>query len=189
MTGFRAGYHCAQGVFDVTPDLTCFGKIIGGGLPVGAYGGRHELMEQVAPAGPIYQAGTLSGNPLAMTAGFETLVQLTPEDYVEFDRKAKKLLSGIEAAAEKNGIALSTSHVGGMMGVFFTPEKVVNFETAKTSDTTMFAKFFEKMLEQGVYLPASQFETWFLSTAHTDADIEATVAAAEVVFAELAAEK
>ncbi|AYG00147.1 glutamate-1-semialdehyde 2,1-aminomutase [Lactococcus allomyrinae] len=188
MTGFRVDYNCAQGKFGIEPDITCFGKIIGGGLPVGAYGGRREIMEQIAPSGPIYQAGTLSGNPLAMTAGLETLKQLSVDDYVEFERKAARLLSGFELAAKKYGIALSTSHVGGMMGVFFTNETVVNFETAKTADTVMFARFFKKMLEQGIYLPASQFETWFLSTAHTDADIDATIAACDRAFAELVRE-
>jgi glutamate-1-semialdehyde 2,1-aminomutase len=188
MTGFRVDYHCAQGLYGIKPDLTCFGKIIGGGLPVGAYGGRRELMEQVAPSGPIYQAGTLSGNPLAMAAGLTTLALLGEEDYAEFDRKAERLLSGIEAAAAKYSIALSTSHVGGMMGVFFTEQKVINFDTAKTADTARFAQFFQKMLARGIYLPASQFETWFLSTKHSDADIEATIAAAENSMRELAGE-
>lgn len=185
MTGFRVDYHCAQGLFGIVPDLTCFGKIIGGGLPVGAYGGRRELMEQVAPAGPIYQAGTLSGNPLAMTAGLETLKQLTSADYTDFDRRFTRLADGLAQAAAIYNIPVSINHIGGMFGLFFTSEKVVNFDTAKTADTTRFAKFFEQMLRQGIYLPASQFETWFLSTAHTDADIEATISAAEVAFKEL----
>lgn len=185
MTGFRVGYHCAQGLFDVTPDLTTLGKVIGGGLPVGAFGGKAEIMNKIAPAGPIYQAGTLSGNPLAMTAGYETLSRLTPETYDEFDKKVARLLEGLKRAAEKYEIPHHCDSVGAMMGFFFTNEKVVNFESAKTSDLDLFAKYYREMIEQGVFLPPSQFEAYFLSTAHTDEDIEKTIAAAEESFAKL----
>lgn len=185
MTGFRVGYHCAQGEFGVTPDLTCLGKVIGGGLPVGAFGGKREIMERIAPSGPIYQAGTLSGNPLAMTAGYETLSQLTPEHYAEFNRLGKKLADGLSEAATKHGIAHQTSQAGSMIGFFFTAEKVINYDIAKTSDLERFAAYFRYMLEEGVSLPPSQFEGMFLSTKHTDEDIEKTIAAAEKAFARI----
>lgn len=185
MTGFRVGYNCAQGHFGVTPDLTTLGKVIGGGLPVGAFGGKAEIMNKIAPAGPIYQAGTLSGNPLAMTAGYETLSRLTPETYDEFDKKVARLLEGLKRAAEKYEIPHHCDSVGAMMGFFFTNEKVVNFETAKTSDLDLFAKYYQEMIEQGIFLPPSQFEALFLSTAHSDEDIEKTIAAAEESFAKL----
>ncbi|MCY9289799.1 glutamate-1-semialdehyde 2,1-aminomutase [Bacillus haynesii] len=182
MTGFRVGYNCAQGYFGVTPDLTCLGKVIGGGLPVGAYGGKAEIMEKIAPSGPIYQAGTLSGNPLAMTAGLETLKQLTPESYREFSRKADRLEKGISEAAEKNGIPCTFNRAGSMIGFFFTNEPVINYDTAKQSDLGLFAEYYKGMAEEGVFLPPSQFEGLFLSTAHTDDDIEHTIKAAEHVF-------
>ncbi|MBS4202736.1 glutamate-1-semialdehyde 2,1-aminomutase [Lederbergia citrea] len=182
MTGFRVGYNCAQGYFGVTPDITCLGKVIGGGLPVGAYGGKAEIMEQIAPSGPIYQAGTLSGNPLAMTAGYETLVQLTPESYDEFNRKADMLEAGLKAAAEKYGIPHAINRAGSMVGIFFTNEDVYNYEQAKTSDLNMFAAYYKEMANNGIFLPPSQFEGLFLSTAHTKEDIEATIAAAEKAF-------
>ena len=131
MTGFRVGYHCAQGYLNITPDITCLGKVIGGGLPVGAYGGKAEIMEKIAPSGPIYQAGTLSGNPLAMTAGYETLRQLTPEHYHEFERKGDRLEAGIKAAATKYNVPVTVNRAGSMIGFFFTNENVINFETAK----------------------------------------------------------
>ncbi|MCY8346777.1 glutamate-1-semialdehyde 2,1-aminomutase [Bacillus haynesii] len=182
MTGFRVGYNCAQGYFGVTPDLTCLGKVIGGGLPVGAYGGKAEIMEKIAPSGPIYQAGTLSGNPLAMTAGLETLKQLTPESYREFSRKADRLEKGISEAAEKNGIPCTFNRAGSMIGFFFTNEPVINYDTAKQSDLGLFAEYYKGMADEGVFLPPSQFEGLFLSTAHTDDDIEHTIKAAEHVF-------
>lgn len=185
MTGFRVGYNCAQGYFGITPDLTCLGKVIGGGLPVGAFGGKAEIMNQIAPAGPIYQAGTLSGNPLAMTAGYETLSRLTPETYAEFDKKVARLLEGVTRAAEKYEIPHYCDGVGAMLGFFFTNEKVINFETAKSADLDLFAKYYREMIVQGVFLPPSQFEAYFLSTAHTDEDIEKTIAAAEETFAKL----
>lgn len=185
MTGFRVDYHCAQGYFNVTPDLTCLGKVIGGGLPVGAYGGRADIMEMVAPSGPVYQAGTLSGNPLAMTAGYETISQLTPETYKDFARKADRLTEGIEAAAKKYGVPVTVNRSGSMIGFFFTGEKVINYETAKTSNLKFFAEYYREMANQGVFLPPSQFEGLFLSTAHTDEDIEKTIAAVEIAFSKL----
>lgn len=185
MTGFRVGYNCAQGEFGVTPDLTCLGKVIGGGLPVGAFGGKREIMERIAPSGPIYQAGTLSGNPLAMTAGYETLSQLTPKHYEEFNRLGKKLADGLSEAATKHGIAHQTSQAGSMIGFFFTDEKVINYDKAKTSDLDRFAAYFRYMLEEGISLPPSQFEGMFLSTKHTDEDIEKTIVAAEKAFARI----
>jgi glutamate-1-semialdehyde 2,1-aminomutase len=185
MTGFRVGYNCAQGYFGIVPDLTCLGKVIGGGLPVGAFGGKREFMEQIAPSGTIYQAGTLSGNPLAMTAGLETLSQLTPESYVEFTRKGDMLEKGIGAAAEKYGVPHTFNRAGSMIGLFFTNEDVVNYDTAKTSDLEFFASYYREMANQGIYLPPSQFEGLFLSTAHSDEDIEKTIAAAEQAFAKL----
>lgn len=185
MTGFRVGYNCAQGYFGVTPDITCLGKVIGGGLPVGAYGGKAEIMKQIAPSGPIYQAGTLSGNPLAMTAGFETLSQLTPESYKEFERKADRLEEGLKAAAEKYDIPHTINRAGSMIGIFFTNEDVVNYEKAKSSNLEFFAEYYREMANQGVFLPPSQFEGLFLSTAHTDEDIEKTISAAEQAFSKL----
>ncbi|AEH46996.1 glutamate-1-semialdehyde 2,1-aminomutase [Parageobacillus thermoglucosidasius] len=185
MTGFRVDYHCAQGYFGIEPDLTCLGKVIGGGLPVGAYGGKAEIMEKVAPSGPIYQAGTLSGNPLAMTAGYETLIQLTPETYEQFRKKADRLEEGLRKAAEKYEIPHTINRAGSMIGFFFTNEHVVNYEKAKTSDLEMFATYYREMAEQGIFLPPSQFEGLFLSTEHTDEDIEKTIAAAERAFAKI----
>lgn len=185
MTGFRVGYNCAQGYFGVTPDLTCLGKVIGGGLPVGAYGGKREIMEQIAPQGPIYQAGTLSGNPLAMIAGYTTLSQLKPEHYKEFERKADRLAAGYTKAAEKYNIPHDTNRAGSMFGFFFTNEKVTNFDKAKTSNLDMFRSYYQKMAARGVFLPPSQFEGLFLSTVHTDEDIDATLAAVDATFKEL----
>ncbi|MCP1493896.1 glutamate-1-semialdehyde 2,1-aminomutase [Peribacillus frigoritolerans] len=185
MTGFRVDYNCAQGYFGIVPDLTCLGKVIGGGLPVGAFGGKREFMERIAPSGTIYQAGTLSGNPLAMTAGLETLSQLTPESYDEFTRKGDMLEKGIGAAAEKYGVPHTFNRAGSMIGLFFTNEDVVNYDTAKTSDLEFFASYYREMANQGIYLPPSQFEGLFLSTAHSDEDIEKTIEAAEQAFAKL----
>ncbi|WP_276210370.1 glutamate-1-semialdehyde 2,1-aminomutase [Heyndrickxia coagulans] len=182
MTGFRVDYHCAQGYFDVTPDLTCLGKVIGGGLPVGAFGGRAEIMEKIAPTGPVYQAGTLSGNPLAMTAGYETLRQLTPETYAEFRRKADRLEQGFHEAAVKYDIPHTINRAGSMIGIFFTNEEVNNFASARTSDLDLFARYYRGMAENGIFLPPSQFEGIFLSAAHTDEDIDHTVEAAEKTF-------
>lgn len=185
MTGFRVGYNCAQGFYNVTPDITCLGKVIGGGLPVGAYGGKAEIMERIAPSGPIYQAGTLSGNPLAMSAGYETLSQLTPEDYTEFQRKADLLEHGMMSAAAKYEIPYTVNRAGSMIGFFFTNEKVTNYDKAKTSNLDYFASYFREMANQGVFLPPSQFEGLFLSTVLTDKDIEKTIQAAEIAFSKL----
>lgn len=185
MTGFRVDYHCAQGYYGVTPDLTCLGKVIGGGLPVGAYGGRADIMENIAPAGPIYQAGTLSGNPLAMAAGYETLSQLTPDHYTEFKKKADRLEAGLTEAAKKYEIPHCINRAGSMIGFFFTDEKVINYDVAKTSNLEYFATYYREMANAGVFLPPSQFEGLFLSTAHSDEDIEKTIQAAEKAFSKL----
>ena len=186
MTGFRVGYNCAQGYYGVTPDMTCLGKVIGGGLPVGAFGGRREIMEQVAPSGSIYQAGTLSGNPLAMRAGFETLSRLSEESYDTFIKRGDQLEKGFREAATKYNIPHTVNRAGSMIGVFFTNEDVVDFETAKTSDLELFANYYRLMAEEGIYLPPSQFEGMFLSTAHTEEHIAKTVEAFHTVFAKLA---
>ncbi|MBU9710985.1 glutamate-1-semialdehyde 2,1-aminomutase [Evansella tamaricis] len=186
MTGFRVGYHCAQGELGITPDLTCLGKVIGGGLPVGAYGGKREIMEQIAPAGPIYQAGTLSGNPLAMTAGYETLSQLTPENYDRFNELGERLANGLRGAAKKYGVPHQINRAGSMVGFFFTNNPVTNYEQAASSDLNMFATYFKSMLNEGISLPPSQFEGMFLSTKHTEEDIDRTIAAAEKAFAVIA---
>lgn len=185
MTGFRVDYGCAQGFYDVTPDITCLGKVIGGGLPVGAYGGKAEIMQQIAPSGPIYQAGTLSGNPLAMTAGYETLRQLTKESYSEFQRKADLLEEGLSSAAKEYEIPHTINRAGSMIGFFFTNEEVTNYEKAKTSNLDYFAHYYRSMANDGVFLPPSQFEGLFLSTAHTDEDIHYTIEAAKRAFAKL----
>jgi len=177
MTGFRVGLNCAQGLYGITPDLTCLGKVIGGGLPVGAYGGRREIMEQMAPAGPIYQAGTLSGNPLAMAAGFTTLKLLgEPDVYETLERRSARLEEGLMANCAERGIASTINRVGSMVCPFFTDIQVVNFETAKTSDLKRFNRYFEAMLDLGISIAPSQFEGMFVSLAHSDDDIEATIA-------------
>ncbi|TCP32225.1 glutamate-1-semialdehyde 2,1-aminomutase [Scopulibacillus darangshiensis] len=186
MTGFRVDYNCAQGYFNVTPDLTCLGKVIGGGLPVGAYGGKREIMEQIAPEGPIYQAGTLSGNPLAMAAGYMTLSQLGQDNYTAFKNIADRLAEGYTQAAEKYSIPLTVNQAGSMIGVFFTDQDVVNYDTAKSANLDYFKQYFKAMLEQGISLPPSQFEGLFLSTAHTMDDIEATIKSAENSFRSMA---
>jgi len=184
MTGFRIAYGCAQSHFGVTPDVTTMGKVIGGGLPVGAYGGRRDIMEQVAPAGPMYQAGTLSGNPLAMTAGIKTLEILQREGtYEHLDRLTNKLINGILDAGREAGHAVCGGHISGMFGFFFTEGPVTCFEEAAESDTAKFGRWHRAMLERGVYLAPSQYEAGFLSMAHTDEDIEKTIAAAKEVFA------
>ncbi|GAB7388685.1 glutamate-1-semialdehyde 2,1-aminomutase [Bacillaceae bacterium] len=178
MTGFRVSYAGAQGLYGVTPDLTTMGKVIGGGLPVGAYGGKREIMELVAPAGPIYQAGTLSGNPLAMAAGYTTLRELGKAGvYEELERKSARLAAGFAQCAEERGIPYRINRVGSMVSFFFTGEDVTNYEQAKKADTKTFAKYFRNMLEEGVFLAPSQFEGMFLSLAHSDEDIERTIEA------------
>nr|WP_234402378.1 glutamate-1-semialdehyde 2,1-aminomutase [Oceanobacillus damuensis] len=185
MTGFRVDYNCAQGHFDVTPDLTCLGKVIGGGLPVGAYGGKREIMEQIAPSGPIYQAGTLSGNPLAMTAGYETLAALTKESYEAISEKVDHLVDGFRAAAAEYDIPLHINRAGSMVGVFFTNEEVTDFESAQASNLDYFAQYYRAMMDEGVFLPPSQFEGLFLSTAHTDEDIAKTIQAIRTAFSKI----
>ncbi|HEU5141036.1 MAG TPA: glutamate-1-semialdehyde 2,1-aminomutase [Bacillales bacterium] len=185
MTGFRVDYGCAQEFFNITPDLTCLGKVIGGGLPVGAYGGKREIMAQIAPDGPIYQAGTLSGNPLAMAAGYETLSQLKPETYQEFFEKAERLEKGLQEAALEYGIPHTINRAGSMLGFFFTDRDVINYETASGANLEHFKTYFHTMLEEGVSLPPSQFEGIFLSTKHSEEDLDQTVAAARKAFAKI----
>ena len=186
MTGFRIAYGGAQERFGVTPDLTTMGKVIGGGLPVGAYGGKREIMEMVAPAGPMYQAGTLSGNPLAMTAGIKTLELLKRSGTYEYlDRVTKKLANGLLQVAKETGHDACGGQISGMFGFFFTAGPVHNYEDAKKSDLTKFARFHRGMLERGIYLAPSQFEAGFTSLAHTDEDIDRTLEAAREVMATL----
>jgi glutamate-1-semialdehyde 2,1-aminomutase len=186
MTGFRIAYGGAQEKFGITPDLTTLGKVIGGGLPVGAYGGRKDIMAMVAPAGPMYQAGTLSGNPLAMTAGIKTLELLQrPGTYEQLDRITKRLADGLLQVAKETGHAACGGQISGMFGFFFTEGPVHNYEDAKTADSNKFARFHRGMLEQGVYLAPSQFEAGFTSLAHTEADIDRTLEAAKTVLSNL----
>jgi glutamate-1-semialdehyde 2,1-aminomutase len=187
MTGFRVAYGGAQERYAIRPDLTTLGKVIGGGLPVGAYGGRRDIMDHVAPVGPVYQAGTLSGNPLAVTAGITTLKILKrPGTYDGLEQLSNLLSSGLLEAAQQAGIAVTGNRVASMFTLFFTNENVIDWPTAKTSNTETFAAFFRSMLENGVYLAPSQFEAGFLSTSHTSADVEATLAAARKAFAQAA---
>lgn len=186
ISGFRVAYGGAQALYGVKPDLTVLGKIIGGGLPVGAYGGRKEIMDLIAPSGPVYQAGTLSGNPLAVTAGLATIKQLKARGiYKALEEKSAALANGIGEAAQKAGIPLTRTRVGSMLTAFFTPGPVVDWHTAKQSDTRRYGQFFHAMLEQGVYLAPSQFEAAFLSTAHSSADIDKTIRAAHKAFKSL----
>lgn len=186
MTGFRLSYGGAQVRFGIEPDLTCLGKIIGGGLPVGAYAGRREIMQMVAPAGPMYQAGTLSGNPIAMTAGLKTLEILArPGTYERLEVLAARLADGLHAAAVETGHTVTTNRVGAMFTLFFAEGPVNNFQDAKRSDLGKFARFHRGMLERGIYLAPSQFEAGFMSLAHTEADIDYTIQAARIVLAGL----
>jgi glutamate-1-semialdehyde 2,1-aminomutase len=187
MTGFRVAYGGAQSLYGIVPDLTCFGKVIGGGLPVGAYGGKKDIMSQVAPQGAVYQAGTLSGNPIAMAAGIATLEQLKVEGvYENLAEKANRLVAGLADAARKAGVAARVDHVGSMLGMFFRDQEVTCFDDAKTCDLELFAGFYQGMRQQGIYIAPSQFEALFLSTAHDDEHINATVDAAEQVLESLA---
>jgi glutamate-1-semialdehyde 2,1-aminomutase len=184
MTGFRIAYGGAQAHFGVTPDVTTMGKVIGGGLPVGAYGGRKDIMEMVAPAGPMYQAGTLSGNPLAMTAGIKTLEILSrPGQYAKLDKLTKRLVAGVLDAGKAAGHAMCGGSISGMFGFFFCDGPVANFQEATASDTDKFGRWHRAMLERGVYLAPSQYEAGFMSLAHTEADVDKTIAAAKEVFA------
>jgi len=186
MCGFRVAYGGAQSLYDIRPDLTCFGKIIGGGLPVGAYGGRKDIMSQIAPEGAVYQAGTLSGNPVAMAAGLATLEQLRqPGVYETLEKRSGRLAEGLAEAARRNGVPASFNRVGSMLGMFFTDRAVENFETAKTSDLPRFGRYYCQMLDAGIYLAPSQFEACFVSLAHDDAAIEQTIRAADVSLAAL----
>ncbi|GAB6043465.1 glutamate-1-semialdehyde 2,1-aminomutase [Endothiovibrio diazotrophicus] len=187
MTGFRVARGGAQELFDITPDLTTLGKVIGGGLPVGAFGGRREVMEQIAPLGPVYQAGTLSGNPVAMAAGLATLQLIDqPGFYDALGAKTERLVSGIQAEADAAGIPFTTNRVGAMFGLFFSEEKTISrFSQVSAGNVDRFKRFFHGMLEQGVYLAPSAFEAGFVSAAHTDAEIDATIEAAARVLAKL----
>ncbi len=184
MTGFRVALGGAQQLYDIKPDLTTLGKIIGGGLPVGAYGGKREIMKLVAPSGPMYQAGTLSGNPLAMAAGIAMLRMLKNDStiYRSLDEKSAKLEKGIRSIIEKNNLPLTQNRVGSMFTLFFTKEQVIDYDSAKTSDTKKFASYFSSMLDQGIYLAPSQFESAFMSAAHSDKDIERTINASEIAL-------
>lgn len=184
MCGFRVGLQGAQGRFDITPDLTTFGKVIGGGMPVGAFGGKREVMEKIAPLGPVYQAGTLSGNPIAMAAGLKTLELITkPGFFDELEAKTTRLVTGLQAAANEAGIAFTTNQVGAMFGFFFNTEKNIRrFAQVAQGDMERFKKFYHGMLDAGVYLAPSAFEAGFVSSAHTDEDIDNTIAAARKVM-------
>jgi glutamate-1-semialdehyde 2,1-aminomutase len=187
MTGFRLAYGGAQALFKQSPDLTVLGKVVGGGLPVGAFGGRADVMAKVLPAGPVFQAGTLSGNPLAMAAGVATLLELRERPpYAKLEALSARLADGLTRAATAAGVPHRVQRGGSMFTLFFTGVPVTDYDTAKTSDTAKFARFFWAMLDRGVYLPCSQFEAAFVSAAHTDADVNRTVAAAREALAEVA---
>ncbi|MGG4091509.1 glutamate-1-semialdehyde 2,1-aminomutase [Paenibacillus lautus] len=178
MTGFRVSYQGAQGLYGIQPDLTCLGKVIGGGLPVGAYGGKREVMEHIAPVGPIYQAGTLSGNPLAMAAGYQTLRLLeNPGIYEELDRKAAKLAEGFLQNAYKTGVPIKVNRVGSMLSIYFTDNDVVNYENAQLTNMQRFKSYHTTMLDQGILTAPTPYEVMFVSTAHSDEDIENTIGA------------
>jgi len=188
MTGFRLASGGAQVLYGIKPDLTCLGKIIGGGLPVGAYGGRADIMDHVAPSGPVYQAGTLSGNPLAMAAGCVTLDLLQRSGtYMRLEMLAARLHAGLLGARDEADVKVTINRVGSMITLFFTPGPVHDYASAKTSDTALFARFFHELLERGIYFPPAQFEAAFVSLAHTESDIDATVRAAGEIFRELRA--
>ncbi len=187
MTGFRFGTGCAQGWLGITPDLTCLGKVIGGGMPVGAFGGRREIMEHISPLGPVYQAGTLSGNPVAMSAGLATMNIISREGfYDDLLRHTRELCEGMQAAADAAGVPFTTNHLGTMFGGFFTSdERVTQYQQVIDSDTEAFSRFFHGMLDRGVYLAPASFEAGFMSSAHSDEDIAATIDAAKAAFAAL----
>jgi glutamate-1-semialdehyde 2,1-aminomutase len=186
MTGFRVGKDSAQGVLKFKPDLSMFGKVIGGGMPIGAYGGRADIMDMVAPAGPVYQAGTLSGNPVAVTAGLTTLSLCNEADYEDLHSKASTIAGELAALGKKHGHPIQTDAQGGMLGFVFSETLPQNFEQAAACDHKKFAKFFHAMLAEGVYLPPSGYEACFLSFAHTDADIDFFLAKADKCLASLA---
>ncbi len=178
ITGFRVAYGGAQKLYGVSPDLTCLGKIIGGGLPVGAYGGKKEIMDHIAPVGAVYQAGTLSGNPLAVTAGIEMLNLLSQSGvYEDLEKKSERLCSGFKENVKKLGVTATFTRVGSMFSMFFTDQEIVSFDSVKTSDTELFKRYFNAMLEEGIYIAPSQFEAGFMSAVHTNDDIDQTIAA------------
>jgi glutamate-1-semialdehyde 2,1-aminomutase len=191
MTGFRVAPGGAQSLYGVRPDLTTLGKIIGGGMPVGAFGGRREIMERLAPLGPVYQAGTLSGNPVAMAAGLATLEAISrPGFHAALAATTGRLVGGIAAAASEAGVALATNHVCGMFGLFFTQEpKVLSYRQVMACDVARFRKFFHRMLDAGIYLAPSAYEAGFVSAAHGEAEIAATIDAARRAFSAIAAER
>jgi glutamate-1-semialdehyde 2,1-aminomutase len=184
MTGFRLGLSGAQGYYGVQPDLTTLGKVIGGGMPVGAFGGRREIMEQISPLGPVYQAGTLSGNPIAMAAGIAAMKQLQKADfYAPLFARTNDLVAGLKSAAKETGVPFTTNHVGTMFGFFFTEEdQITNYQQVMACDIKRFNKFFHGMLQQGVYLAPASYEAGFMSAAHTDEDIDNTITAARTVM-------
>jgi glutamate-1-semialdehyde 2,1-aminomutase len=183
ISGFRVQYGGAQHLYGITPDLTILGKIIGGGLPVGAFGGRRDVMEQIAPLGPVYQAGTLSGNPLAVTAGIETLRLLRdPGLYERLEAKTRQLCDGVQAAAQHAGVPVFTTRIGSMFCTFLTAQPVTDYTSASTSDTVRFRRYFHGLLDAGVYVAPSQFEAGFISVAHTDGEIERTIEASYQAF-------
>jgi len=186
ISGFRTARGGAQQLYGVAPDLTCLGKIIGGGLPVGAYGGRAELMRLVSPEGPVYQAGTLSGNPLAMTAGIWCLDRLTPKLYRHLARLGTRLAAGLAEAARDAGVALQVNAFGSLLTPFFTDRPVRDYASATSANTEQYATFFRGMLSRGIYPPPSQFEAWFLSAAHSAKDIDKTIAAAKATMLDVA---
>lgn len=189
ITGFRVSYGGAQQLYDVMPDMTCLGKIVGGGLPIGAYGGRKEIMQMVAPDGPVYQAGTLSGNPIAVAAGIATLnILRKPGFYEELESKASRLQDGLIKAASQHGVSVQCNRVGSMMTLFFTSEPVTDYLSAKRADTQLYAHFFREMLARGIYFAPSQFEAAFTSAAHSEEQIDTTIRRAAEVFAILAHE-
>jgi len=177
MTGFRVGLQGAQGVYNITPDLTCFGKVIGGGMPVGAFGGKEEIMNHISPDGPVYQAGTLSGNPVAMAAGIKTLELIsTPNFFENLTVKVKSLMLGLKNVSQSHDIPLATNGIGGMFGLFFTEaERINTFDDSVACDSDRFNKFFHGMLERGVYLAPSSFEAGFVSITHSENDIADTI--------------
>jgi glutamate-1-semialdehyde 2,1-aminomutase len=187
MTGFRVAFGGAQALYGITPDLTCLGKIVGGGLPLAAYGGRADIMERIAPSGPVYQAGTLSGNPLAVAAGMKLveLLSAQPDLYTRLDRATASLANGLAAVLREAGIAVSVNQLGSMFTLFFTEQPVFDYADAKRSDTVRFGRFFHALLDHGVYLPPSQFEAAFVSAAHTDSVIDQTLSAARAIVSSL----
>jgi len=183
MTGFRVGPGSAQGLFGITPDLSTFGKVIGGGMPLGAFGGRRDIMEKIAPLGPVYQAGTLSGNPLSVAAGLATLALIQkPGFYEALTLKTRKLCDGLTAAAKQHGVKFSAQSIGGMFGLYFRSSPPNGYAEVMESDKDAFNRFFHALLEKSVYLAPSAFEAGFVSAAHSEADIDATLAAAQTVF-------